>query len=100
MDFDLIQYYCREKYYHKMQTIAKSALQTQPNNSIIKLQYCVSLLLQNKIGEALQELESLLAICTAETKLAVLAATVHAHNLCQVFLNDLILRSKLQNEYT
>lgn len=95
MDFALIQYYCREHYYHTMQILAKSALQEVPDDNALRLQYCVALLLQNKTGEALRELEGLLS--KPDVCLAVILASIHAQNLCEViffhFWNDLCSRT-------
>ena len=82
MDFALAQYYCREKYYHTMQVIAESAFKDGVDDNALKLQYCVALILQNKTGEALRELEGLLS--KSEVSLAAVLASIHAQNLCEV----------------
>lgn len=81
MDFALTRYYCREKYFHTMQRIAESASLNSPDSGL-KLQYCIALILQSKIGEALRELESLLV--KPDIGLAVILASIHAQNLCEV----------------
>ncbi len=89
MELDLIHYYCREKYYHTMLTTAESVLKTKPHDPVIKLQYCVALIFENRIGEALRELEYL---CNNKVddaiSLAVIIATINAQNLCEVSVSS------------
>lgn len=82
MEFDLIQYYCREKYFHTMRSIAENAIRNRPDDAVMKLQYCTALILENRIGEALRELE--LFASRGDTELAVIVAMIHAQNLCDV----------------
>lgn len=82
MEFALTQYHFREKYYHTVQVIAESALKNTPGDAALKLQYCIALILENKIGEAIRELESLIA--KSDVGLAAILATIHAQNLCEV----------------
>ncbi|XP_065218694.1 tetratricopeptide repeat protein 21B-like [Planococcus citri] len=98
MDFALAQYYCREKYYHTMQIIAESALKDIPDDNALKLQYCVALILQNKTGEALRQLEEL--VSKSDTGLAAVLASIYAQNLCEVPDGEalIMLENRLKNE--
>lgn len=82
MNFDLIQYYCREKHFRTMRSIAETAVQSRPDDAVMKLQYCTALILENRIGEALRELE--LFTSKGDTELAIIVAMIHAQNLCDV----------------
>lgn len=82
MNYHIIQYYCREKYYHTMRLKAESALKYAPEDSVLRFQYCVSLILEDCFGEALRELQSLTS--NHDVGLAVVIAMIHAQNLCEV----------------
>lgn len=82
LDFHRIQYYCREKLYHTMRVVAETGLKKEPDNPAMKLQFCISLILEDQIGEALRELESLLP--KQDVTLAVIVAMLYAQNLCEV----------------
>lgn len=91
MDFDLIQYYCREKYYHTMLVIAESLLKNQPDNIVFKLQYCSALIFENRIGEALRELEILTD--NQDVGLAVIIIMIYAQDLCEVNIITIIYKN-------
>lgn len=82
LEFGLIQYYCREKYYHTMRVIAESVLKKEADNFVMRLQFCISLIFENQIGEALRELEIL--VNKQDVSLAVTVVMIYAQNLCEV----------------
>lgn len=65
-----------------MLTIAETAIPNRPDDAVMKLQYCTALILENRIGEALRELE--LFALKGDTELAVIVAMIYAQNLCDV----------------
>lgn len=65
-----------------MLSLAETAIRNRPDDAVMKLQYCTALILENRIGEALRELE--LFASNDDTELAIIIAMIHAQNLCDV----------------
>ena len=82
MNYHIILYHCREKYYHTMRLTAESALKHTPEDPLLRFQYCVALILEDCLGEALRELQLLSS--KPDIALAALIASLYAQNICEV----------------
>lgn len=82
MEFDLILYYCREECYRMMRVLSKSAMQKFPNNPAFHLQYCISLVLEANLSDALKEFEVLTNV--NDVSLASILAMIFIQNQSEV----------------
>lgn len=94
MDYELIQYYLRTKYYYSSELTGTKAIQINPNGSIYQLYYGLSCVLQHKLSKGLNILDALIQI--NDVGLASTLVMIHAHKQFEVlnFKNGLKL-SKL-----
>lgn len=93
MDFELIQYYLRTKYYYSAQLSGSKAIQINLNSSVYQLYYGLSFVLQNKLSKGLTILDDL--VKSADIGLASTLVMIHAHKQFEVFVlfNYFILKS-------
>lgn len=82
MDYELIQYYLRTKYYYSAELAGTKAIQINPNGSIYQLYYGLSCVLQNKLSKGLNILDALVSI--DEVGLASTLVMIHAHKQFEV----------------
>lgn len=98
MDFELIQYYLRKKYYFCAQKVGAKAIEINSNNSIFQLYYGLSYVLQNKLSKGLAVLDAL--VKNTDVGLASTLAMIHAHRKFEVFDFAIIIVFNYQQTYT
>jgi len=93
MDFELIQYYLRTKYYYSAQLSASKAIQINQNSLVYQLYYGLSFVLQNKLSKGLTILDAL--VKSVDIGLASTLVMIYAHKQFEVFifLNYFIFKS-------
>ncbi|KAL5233107.1 hypothetical protein ACI65C_000517 [Semiaphis heraclei] len=77
MDFELIQYYLRTKYYYSAQLSGSKAIQINQNSSVYQLYYGLSFVLQNELSKGLNMLDAL--VKNTDVGLASTLVMIHAH---------------------
>eukprot|EP00102_Acyrthosiphon_pisum_P021962 XP_016659172.1 PREDICTED: tetratricopeptide repeat protein 21B isoform X2 [Acyrthosiphon pisum] len=77
MEFELIQYYLRTKYYYSAQLSGSKAIQINLNSSVYQLYYGLSFVLQNKLSKGLSILDAL--VKSVDIGLASTLVMIHAH---------------------
>lgn len=82
MDYELIQYYLRTKYYYSAELAGIKAIKENPNNSVYQLYHALSLVLQNKLSKGLSVLDAL--IKNTDIGLASTLVMIHAHEQFEV----------------
>lgn len=82
MDYELIQYYLRTKYYYSAELAGSNAIKININNSVFQLYYGLSLVLQNKLSKGLTILDALIKI--TDIGLASALVMIHAHKQFEV----------------
>lgn len=94
MDFELIQYYLRKKYYYSAELAGAKAIQINLKSSVYQLYYGLSFVLQNKLSKGLSILDTL--VQTTDVGLASTLVIIHAHKKFEVFkfFNYFILKSQ------
>jgi len=93
MDFELVHYYLRTKYYYSAQLSGSKAIQINLNSSVYQLYYGLSFVLQNKLSKGLTILDAL--VKSADIGLASTLIMIYAHKQFEVFVffNYLIIKS-------
>lgn len=85
MDYELIQYYLRVKFYYSAElTGAKAIEMNHTNSSVYQLYYGLSLVLQNKLSKGLSVLDTLIKI--TDIGLASTLLMIYAHQQFGVYL--------------
>lgn len=84
MDFELIQYYLRTKYYYSAQLSGSKAIEINQNSSVYQLYYGLSFVLQNKLSKGLTILDAL--VKNTDVGLASTLVMIHAHKQFEVFI--------------
>lgn len=98
MDYELIQYYLRTKYYYSAESIGAKAIQINLNSSVYQLYYGLSFVLQNNLSKGLTILDALVKI--TDVGLASTLVMIHAHKQFEVFkFEKFILKSKFSLIY-
>lgn len=82
MDYELIQYYLRTKYYYSAQLVGDKDVQTNLNNSVFQLYYGLSFVLHNKLSKGLSILEPLVKV--TDIGLASTLVMIHTHKKFEV----------------
>nr|CAD7199018.1 unnamed protein product [Timema douglasi] len=92
-----ILYYCREKYYHAMQTMSLEGIRKFPTDASFKLYNGLSLVLEKKVQEGIRELSPLQT--DTDVVLGAVLALMTAHRKCAAVDKEalIILDSKLKN---
>lgn len=83
MDFELVQYYIRTKYYHSAELAVEKVIKLNNNSSVYQLYYGLSCVLQNKLSKGLTILDALLR--STDTGLASTLIMIHVHKQFEVF---------------
>lgn len=83
MDFELVQYYLRTRYYYSAELAATKVIKLNNNSSVFQLYYGLSCVLQNKLSKGLTILDAL--IKSTDTGLASTLVMIHAHKQFEVF---------------
>lgn len=82
MDYELIQYYLRTKYYYSAEITAIKANEINADNAVYQLYYGLSLVLQKKLSKGLSVLDALSK--NADIGLASILVMIHAHQQFEV----------------
>lgn len=82
MDYELMQYYLRKKYYYSAQLAGNRALQINQNSYANQLYYGLSFILHNKLSKGLTILDTLVKI--TDVGLASTLVMIHAHKQFEV----------------
>nr|CAD7440821.1 unnamed protein product [Timema bartmani] len=92
-----ILYYCREKYYHAMQTMSLDGVRKFPTDASFKLYNGLSLVLEKKVQEGIRELSPLQT--DTDVVLGAVLALMTAHRKCASVDKEalIILDSKLKD---
>lgn len=88
MDYELIQYYLRVKYYYSAELAGAKAIKININSSEYQLYYGLSLVLQNKLSKGLSVLDTLSKL--TDIGLASTQLMIYAHKQFQVYIYFLI----------
>ncbi|XP_069686948.1 tetratricopeptide repeat protein 21B-like [Periplaneta americana] len=93
-----ILYYCREKLYHAMQSVALEGLRKYPGDATFRLYNGLSLVLGRRTQEGIRELEPLQS--DRDVMLGAILALMYAHRCCNVVDREALnqLDSRLKEE--
>lgn len=83
MEYELIQYYLRKKYYYSAELAAAEVIKLNNHSSVYQLYYGLSYVLQNKLSKGLTILDAL--VKSTDTGLASTLIMIHAHKKFEVF---------------
>lgn len=94
MDYELVQYYLRKKYYYSAQLAGDKALQVNQNSYVDQLYYGLSFVLHNKLSKGLTILDALVKV--TDVGLASTLVMIHAHKQFEVLkLKNRVLLKRL-----
>lgn len=82
MDYELVQYFLRKKYYYSAQLVGDKDVQKNLNNSVFQLYYGLSFVLHNKLSKGLSILDPLVKI--TDIGLASTLVMIHTHKSFEV----------------
>lgn len=82
MDYELVQYYLRKKYYYSAQLAGDKALKINPNSYVNQLYYGLSFVLHKKLSKGLTILDAL--VKSTDVGLASTLIMIHAHKQFEV----------------
>lgn len=82
MDYELLQYYLRTKYFCCAQSAVARAIEINSNNSVYQLYYGLSFVLQNKLSKGIAILDTL--VKTTDVGLASTLLLIHTHKQFEV----------------
>lgn len=93
-----IHYYCREKLYHAMQSVALDGLRKYPGDPTFRLYNGLSLVLGRRVQEGIRELEPLQT--DRDVMIGAILALIYAHRRCNVVDREALsqLDSRLKDE--
>jgi hypothetical protein len=82
MDYELVQYYLRKKYYYSAQLAGNRALQINQNSYVNQLYYGLSFVLHNKLSKGLTILDTLVKV--TDVGLPSTLVLIHTHKQFEV----------------